>query len=278
MHKGELRVSWTTSAEVHDEATVRCLARRFQEELSADCLLHRRAVGFTPAVFLCQLTGPARPPADAAGKPGRSLYPLSPMQLGMMFHSVYDDTGTVYERSRTRTSRARPRAVQGGMAGGVRGVKCCVRRLPPGNRPMGGESVEVPLEGQDWRERASASDIGQAELARSFDLAAAPDALGVGAHVGDQAPSDLGAAPSAAAGRVELLAIDGKGSSPLLGTMTSPRECPARDRLAWLQGGTPRPRRTTGTCWRALPSRPTLAAAGQAGGERGRTTGASSAV
>ncbi|MBK4998716.1 amino acid adenylation domain-containing protein [Pseudomonas sp. S31] len=96
---GELELNWTFSQQVYDEATVQALADAFTAELKA-LVSHCEAAqagGLTPSdvplagldqAQLDQLPVPARDIAD--------LYPLSPMQQGMLFHSLGQEEGGAY--------------------------------------------------------------------------------------------------------------------------------------------------------------------------------------
>jgi amino acid adenylation domain-containing protein/non-ribosomal peptide synthase protein (TIGR01720 family) len=96
---GELRLGWTFSREVFPEASIQRLADEFTAELQRlieHCTgnVHQ---GLTPSDFplarlsQLQLDGLALP-ASAV----EDLYPLSPMQQGMLFHSLLDQGGGNY--------------------------------------------------------------------------------------------------------------------------------------------------------------------------------------
>ncbi|KQB58032.1 condensation domain-containing protein, partial [Acidovorax sp. SD340] len=245
MHKGELRVSWTYSAGIHDEATVQCLARRFQEELEAlIAYCTDGAVGFTPADFplarltQAQLDRLPMPPENLA-----DLYPLSPMQLGMMFHSVYDDTGTVYvNQLRADVEGLDPARFRAAWQVAFERHEVLRTGFLQGEKPLQwvARSVEVPLEGQDWRERAdlpqALETLAQAELARGFDLAAAP--------LMRLALVRTSATRHHLIWTRHHLLLDGWSSSRLMaeilalysGQPTSPPRGRFRDHIAWLQG------------------------------------------
>ena len=99
VYGGELRVTWTYSREMFDEATVQGLADAYIAELQlliAHCC-EADTQGVTPSDFpLAELT---QAWLDALPLPARqieNLYPLSPMQHGMLFHSVYESSAGQY--------------------------------------------------------------------------------------------------------------------------------------------------------------------------------------
>jgi amino acid adenylation domain-containing protein/non-ribosomal peptide synthase protein (TIGR01720 family) len=95
----QLKVDWVYGAELHLRATIESLAQGFVEalrEIVAHCR-GRAEGGHTPSDFpLARIDQPrldelAR---DAGGL--EDLYPLSPMQQGMLFHSVYAPGSGMY--------------------------------------------------------------------------------------------------------------------------------------------------------------------------------------
>ncbi|WP_213540009.1 hypothetical protein, partial [Klebsiella pneumoniae] len=95
---GELRLTLAFSAARHRPATVRQLADAFRTELEA-VIAHctSGATGFTPSDFPLARLSQAR--LDALGlDPAQvqDLYPLSPMQAGMLFHSVFAPEASAY--------------------------------------------------------------------------------------------------------------------------------------------------------------------------------------
>ncbi|WP_409488686.1 non-ribosomal peptide synthase/polyketide synthase [Pseudomonas promysalinigenes] len=96
---GELSLNWTYSSQMYTEATITRLAQAYQhalETLIAHCLAPAHA-GLTPSdVPLAKLD---QAQLDALALPARAIadiYPLSPMQQGMLFHSVYEANGRAY--------------------------------------------------------------------------------------------------------------------------------------------------------------------------------------
>ncbi len=92
VYGGELTLQWGFSREMFEASTIQQLADDYREELLAliaHCLDPQHG-GLTPAdVRLAQLS---QAQLDALALPARDvqdLYPLSPMQQGMLFHSLY---------------------------------------------------------------------------------------------------------------------------------------------------------------------------------------------
>lgn len=99
---GRLQVRWTYSDRIHDAATMGRLADAFIGELHA-LITHcadEGNHGLTPSdlplagLSQAQLDGLALPCASLAQL--ADLYPLSPMQAGMLFHNAFDPDGTSY--------------------------------------------------------------------------------------------------------------------------------------------------------------------------------------
>ncbi|MVV47311.1 amino acid adenylation domain-containing protein [Pseudomonas sp. PB120] len=99
VYGGELKLDWTFSRECFDLHEIEALAADYQRELLAliaHCLSDG-AGGVTPADFplarltQAQLDGLPVPPAQI-----EDVYPLSPMQAGLLFHSRYESEGGAY--------------------------------------------------------------------------------------------------------------------------------------------------------------------------------------
>ncbi|MHC8327941.1 non-ribosomal peptide synthetase [Pseudomonas sp. LB1P83] len=93
VYGGELSLGWTFSREMFNEATVQRLADEYAVELRAlieHCSQSRHA-GITPSdVPLAALTQAQLDALPNAGADVEDIYPLSPMQQGMLFHSLYE--------------------------------------------------------------------------------------------------------------------------------------------------------------------------------------------
>jgi amino acid adenylation domain-containing protein/non-ribosomal peptide synthase protein (TIGR01720 family) len=98
VYEGELALSVSYSRERYDEATVQAWVQRFKEELEgliAHCT--SGAQGVTPSDFpLARLSQAGLDRLPVAFEELADLYPLSPMQTGMLFHSVSDPRNTAY--------------------------------------------------------------------------------------------------------------------------------------------------------------------------------------
>jgi amino acid adenylation domain-containing protein/non-ribosomal peptide synthase protein (TIGR01720 family) len=96
---GELELGWTYSDNVHDEATVAQLASEMVaalREIVAHCS-RPDAGGCTPSDFpLVRLSQPQVDQVAGDGRNVEDLYPLTPLQAGMVFHSLLDTGSTAY--------------------------------------------------------------------------------------------------------------------------------------------------------------------------------------
>ncbi|MFB9907499.1 non-ribosomal peptide synthase/polyketide synthase [Allokutzneria oryzae] len=104
---GVLQLDWEYSTEIHDEATVRRLAEAMTQalrEIIEHCA-QPGAGGRTPSDFpLAKLT---QEQVDAIGDV-EDVYPLTPLQAGMLFHSLVDtDTTAYFNQTRMRLSGVR---------------------------------------------------------------------------------------------------------------------------------------------------------------------------
>jgi len=96
---GRLRLTWTYSASLHRRATVESLASGMAAELRAliaHCLAPE-AGGFTPSDFPLARLGQERIDHLATADPLlEDLYPLSPAQQGILFHTLNDPVAGLY--------------------------------------------------------------------------------------------------------------------------------------------------------------------------------------
>jgi amino acid adenylation domain-containing protein/non-ribosomal peptide synthase protein (TIGR01720 family) len=187
---GRLRVSWTYDPGRHLQSTAERLANGFVAEIAAlvDHCRSPEAGGFTPSDFPLAGLGQAaldRLPGNDRGV--EDLYPLAPMQEGMLFHSLYAGEGADLYFEQFTAGLAGPldeaafaaawqRAVErhsalrtGFLWQGVERPLQLVRR-----------AAEVPWTAEDWRGLAPAAvdarwrELLAADRARGFDLSRAP--------------------------------------------------------------------------------------------------------
>ena len=95
---GRLHVDWLYSEAVHERATVESLARGFEEALRG-LIAHCRsgAWGVTPSDFpLAKLDQAALDRVVVGRRQVEDVYPLSPMQEGLLFHALESPTEALY--------------------------------------------------------------------------------------------------------------------------------------------------------------------------------------
>ncbi|MFK3774286.1 amino acid adenylation domain-containing protein [Pseudomonas sp. NPDC089406] len=96
---GQLSIGWIFSPQMFDTAQVEALAEAFAvqlRELVAHCCDPRNG-GLTPAdVPLARLTQAQLALLPVAAREVADVYPLSPMQQGMLFHSLEPDAAALY--------------------------------------------------------------------------------------------------------------------------------------------------------------------------------------
>ncbi|HZI06275.1 MAG TPA: condensation domain-containing protein, partial [Archangium sp.] len=187
---GRLQVAFGYSTHLHSAATIERLSRRFQHHLRA--LISERqsedARRFSPGDFpLAPLTPET---LDAllrtAGPDVTDIYPLSPMQQGMLFHALLSPESGAYFEQLSWT-------VRGGMdlEAFLQAWKTCLGRHPILRSSFHWEGLETPLqvvhthaglpfELLDWREltastqQARFEQLLREEKQRGFDLHRAP--------------------------------------------------------------------------------------------------------
>ncbi|MFE2940763.1 amino acid adenylation domain-containing protein, partial [Streptomyces sp. NPDC059255] len=99
IEEGRLTFAWTYSPGLHQEETVRILADRFAAEL-ADFVAHCAepgAGGCSPADFpLVTLTQDETDQLAGDGRNVEDIYPLTPLQAGMLFHTLAEPDASAY--------------------------------------------------------------------------------------------------------------------------------------------------------------------------------------
>ncbi|RMT86079.1 Pyoverdine sidechain peptide synthetase II, D-Asp-L-Thr component, partial [Pseudomonas amygdali pv. sesami] len=90
---GQLQLDWSFSREVYHASTIDTLARRYEQALTTlidHCTAGHQ--GVTPSDFpLARLTQTQLDGLPIAAGEIEDIYPLSPMQQGMLFHSLFDE-------------------------------------------------------------------------------------------------------------------------------------------------------------------------------------------
>ncbi|UFH51603.1 amino acid adenylation domain-containing protein [Pseudomonas sp. KNUC1026] len=92
VYNGELNLNWAFSREMFDEATIERLAADYAAELQAliEHCCNEQNGGVTPSDFpLARITQLQLDELPIAAREIDDLYPLSPMQQGMLFHTLY---------------------------------------------------------------------------------------------------------------------------------------------------------------------------------------------
>ncbi|MGU9807845.1 UNVERIFIED_CONTAM: non-ribosomal peptide synthase/polyketide synthase [Pseudomonas sp. CM11] len=99
VYAGELSIDWTFSTQMFDESTIQALALDYAQELQAliEHCCQTRHQGFTPSDFpLAGLTQAQLDTLPLAARQIEDIYPLSPMQQGMLFHTLYEQQAGNY--------------------------------------------------------------------------------------------------------------------------------------------------------------------------------------
>ncbi len=192
--EGQLRLSFSYGRRRYRRATIERLAEHYAaalRELVDHCT--GGANGVTPSDFVLSDLSQADLDALVATIDCREIediYPLSPMQQGMLFHALRDGESGNYvnqiglevrglDAGRLRAAwhevSARHAVLRTGFAW---------RELSGAAQQVVHRRVHLPFEEEDWRAQAAAMDdeglraalarVSQAERARAFDLAQAP--------------------------------------------------------------------------------------------------------
>ena len=185
VYGGELTLNWSFSRAMFAPATIEALARAYAEELEAlvaHCV-QPGSVGVTPSDFpLARLTQVQLDSLPIAASEIDDIYPLSPMQEGMLFHTLYEQGAGNYinqlrmnvkgldvERFRNAWQAALDRhdVLRASFVTGFEQPLQVIRK-----------QVEMPFAVLDWRAQpalhANLDSWAEADLQRSFDLQDAP--------------------------------------------------------------------------------------------------------
>nr|WP_328821891.1 non-ribosomal peptide synthase/polyketide synthase [Pseudomonas carbonaria] len=185
VYDGELSLGWTFSRELFDERTILRLADDYAEELKAliEHCCREEVGGVTPSDF--PLAGLSQAQLDNLPIPATQIadiYPLSPMQQGMLFHSLYEQEGGDYINQMRvdvdgldveRFRQAWQATVDGHEVLRANFVSGLAQPLQVVRR-----HVPIPFEVLDWRGQAdleeSLATWAQADRQKGFDLAGEP--------------------------------------------------------------------------------------------------------
>ncbi|MGV6396015.1 amino acid adenylation domain-containing protein [Pseudomonas caspiana] len=185
VYGGELNVGWTFSREMFDEALIQRLADEYADELRLlieHCAHHQ---GVTPADFplarisLAQLDALPLDPRQI-----QDIYPLAPMQQGMLFHTLHEQAAGHYlNQMRLDVSGLDPeRFRQAWQAALDRHDILRTHFIWQGDLQQPLQVVhthlKMPFTLLDWQGRADQKqpldELAAAELQRGFDLNHAP--------------------------------------------------------------------------------------------------------
>ena len=184
---GQLSLDWTFSRDVFDEAVIQQLADAYAvalEQLIEHCCTQEH-LGLTPSDF--PLTCLTQPQLDRLPVPVaqvEDIYPLSPMQDGMLFHTLADDSSGLYINQISlpvhgldteRFARAWQYVI------GREDILRTSFHFPEGsNSPVQivHRQVELQLTVEDWRTKdiseAAVTERATADYLAGFDLGQAP--------------------------------------------------------------------------------------------------------
>ncbi|QJI45129.1 non-ribosomal peptide synthase/polyketide synthase [Pseudomonas sp. ADAK2] len=187
VYGGELSVGWSFSSERFDTATIERLAEDYAAELAAliaHCVTPG-VQGLTPSDF--PLAGLTQSQLDSLPVPAQQIadvYPLSAMQQGMLFHSLYEHaTGDYINQVRLDVEGLDPQRFQHAWQAAVDShdiLRTSFVWQGQVARPVQvvHKQLDMPFSVLDWRDRADVQTaldaLAAAEQAQGFDLAQGP--------------------------------------------------------------------------------------------------------
>ncbi|WP_330207838.1 non-ribosomal peptide synthase/polyketide synthase [Pseudomonas sp. AM14(2022)] len=187
VYGGELRVGWTFSSERFDGAVIEALAEDYAAELAAligHCLTPG-VEGLTPSDFpLAGLTQAQLDQFPLAPRQVADVYPLSAMQQGMLFHSLYEQaTGDYINQVRLDVEGLDPQRFQQAWQAAVDNhdiLRSSFVWQGELARPVQvvHKQLDMPFRVLDWRDRddchSDLNALAAAEQAQGFDLSQGP--------------------------------------------------------------------------------------------------------
>ncbi|MFB4394864.1 MULTISPECIES: amino acid adenylation domain-containing protein, partial [unclassified Pseudomonas] len=178
VYGGELLVDWQFSTELFDSATVQALADAYEQALGELVEHCADAAALTPSDV--PLAGLDQAELDRLGLDLRNvqdLYPLSPMQQGMLFHSLYQPgDGAYINQLSVSVEGLEPERLRAAWQATVDAHDVLRSAFLEGGRPLQVvyRTRELPFTVEDWRGRA---DQAEAVVSRAAELRSAGFAL-----------------------------------------------------------------------------------------------------
>jgi len=249
VYNGELDLSWTFSHEMFSQAQVQELADAYAlelEQLIAHCTRYGSG-GVTPSDFpLARLDQAQLDRLPLAPATIKDIYPLAPMQQGMLFHTLYEQgSGDYIIQMSLEVSGLDPERFRQAWQGAVDAhdiLRTGFVYQGEFAQPMQVvlKQVEVPFSQQDWRGRADLAAaleaLAQAERRQGFELSQAPLLRLHLVRIGDERHQLIYTS--------HHILMDGWSNSQLLGEVLQRYSGQAvvaqgsryHDYIAWLQG------------------------------------------
>ncbi|WP_347901175.1 non-ribosomal peptide synthase/polyketide synthase [Pseudomonas purpurea] len=186
VYAGQLRLSWTFSGEVFARENVQRLADAYALELQLlieHCL--SGACGLTPSdVPLVSVDQAQLDALPMAARQIEDIFPLSPMQEGMLFHSLFaPDAGAYIPQMRVDVQGIEVEAFRTAWQQALDRheiLRAAFFSESNGSRPLQVilADVQLPLTVLDWRDKANLPEalerLAEEDRQRGFDLTAAP--------------------------------------------------------------------------------------------------------
>ncbi|WP_028695076.1 non-ribosomal peptide synthetase [Pseudomonas cremoricolorata] len=184
VYGGELLVDWQYSAQMFEQHTVQRLASAYEQALG-ELIEHCCAAGsgsLTPSdVPLAGLDQAALDRLQLDPRQVQDLYPLSPMQQGMLFHSLYQPgDGAYINQLSVAVDGLDPERLRGAWQAALDAHDSLRSAFIEGERPL--QVVQrhctLPFAVDDWRDRPDQADalaaLSERLRLQGFDLRRAP--------------------------------------------------------------------------------------------------------
>ncbi|MDI2591092.1 amino acid adenylation domain-containing protein [Pseudomonas sp. 681] len=187
VYDGELELSWTFGTGMYRPHTIEALATAYRHELERliDHCCDSGQAGVTPSDFaLASLTQAQLSALPVPARDIGDLYPLSPMQQGILFHSVNEPDGPAYTNQlrvdvqHLDTERFRQAWQQTVDAHEILRTVFVWPEDAAAAVQVVRQTVQMPWSVQDWRGRAdldtALEQLARDDLANGFELDQAP--------------------------------------------------------------------------------------------------------